>query len=153
MHSLFHSLAVPPGLSMCECGAAGSASSRTACPVCPTILCLWVQRCCCECCPLWLLISAPPTSLDECFFFISLVVGLPCSSIFCQFWLCFVVKLLLSFFWLCEEAQCVYLRLHLGRNPSCLLFLFTHLFLVAVFTSPSRNDPELLFNSFFFLVN
>ena len=28
-------------------------------------------------------ISAPPTSLDECFFFSSLVVRLPCSSIFC----------------------------------------------------------------------
>ena len=27
-----------------------------------------------------------------------------------------VFKLLLSFFWLCEEAQCVYLRLHLGRK-------------------------------------
>ena len=32
-------------------------------------------------------VSAPPTSLDECFFFNSLVVGLPYSSIFCQFWL------------------------------------------------------------------
>ena len=31
-------------------------------------------------------VSAPPTSLDECFFFNSLVVGLPYSSIFCQFW-------------------------------------------------------------------
>ena len=62
-------------------------------------------------------ISAPPTSLDECFFFISLVVGLPYGSIFCQFWLFFVFKLLLSFFWLCEEAQCVYLRLHLGWKP------------------------------------
>ena len=30
-------------------------------------------------------VSAPPTSLDECFFFISLVVGFPYSSIFCQF--------------------------------------------------------------------
>ena len=30
-------------------------------------------------------VSAPPTSLDDCFFFISLVVGLPYSSIFCQF--------------------------------------------------------------------
>ena len=59
-------------------------------------------------------VSTPPTSLDECFFFISLVVGLPYSSIFCQFWLFFVFKLLLSFFWLCEEAQCVYLCLHLG---------------------------------------
>ena len=37
-------------------------------------------------------VSAPPTGLDECFFFISLVVGLPCSLIFCQFWLFFVFK-------------------------------------------------------------
>ena len=41
---------------------------------------------------------------------------LPYSSIFCPFWLFFVFKLLLSFFWLCEEAQCVYLRLHLGQK-------------------------------------
>ena len=58
-------------------------------------------------------ISAPPTGLDECFFFISLVVGLPYSLVFSQFWLYFVFKLL-SFFWLCKEAQCVYLCLHLG---------------------------------------
>ena len=61
-------------------------------------------------------LSAPPSGLDECVFFISLVVGLPCSSIFCQFWLFFVFKLL-SFFWLCEEAKFVYLCLHLGRKP------------------------------------
>ena len=35
------------------------------------------------------------------FIFYLLGVGLPCSLIFCQFWLC-------------EEAQCVYLRPHLG---------------------------------------
>ena len=63
----------------------------------------------------WLPVSAPPIGLGECFFFISLVVGLPYSWIFCQFWLFFVFKLLLSFFWLCEEAQCVYLHLHLGH--------------------------------------
>ena len=40
----------------------------------------------------WLPISAPPTSLDECFFFNALVVGLPYSSSFCQFWLFFVLK-------------------------------------------------------------
>ena len=34
-------------------------------------------------------VSTPSTGLGECFFFISLVVGLPCSSIFCQFWLFF----------------------------------------------------------------
>ena len=71
-------------------------------------------------------ISAPPTSLDECFFFISLVIGLPYSLIFWQFWLFFVFKLLLSF-WLCKEAQCVYLHLHLGRKPSICSFLsWTH---------------------------
>ena len=61
-----------------------------------------------------LLVSAPPTSLDECFFFNSLVVRLPYSSIFCQFCLFLFLNLLLSFFWLCEEAQCIYLYLHLG---------------------------------------
>ena len=35
------------------------------------------------------------------FIFYLLGVGLPCPSIFCQFWLC-------------EEVQCVYLRRHLG---------------------------------------
>ena len=44
-------------------------------------------------------VSAPPTGLDV-FLFCLLGVGLPCHSIFCQFWLC-------------EEAQCVYLRRHL----------------------------------------
>ena len=40
----------------------------------------------------WLLISTPPTSMDKCFFFNSLVVGLPYCSIFCLFWLVFVFK-------------------------------------------------------------
>ena len=66
-------------------------------------------------------VSAPLTGLDECFFFISLIVGRPYSSIFCQFWLFFVFKLLLSSFWLCDEVQCVYLCLHLGQKPHCLL--------------------------------
>ena len=63
--------------------------------------------------PPQLLISAPPTILGECFFFNSLVLGLPYSSIFCQFWLFLFLKLL-SFFWLWEESQCVCLCLHLG---------------------------------------
>ena len=41
-------------------------------------------------------LAAMPTGLDECFFFNSLVVGLPYGSIFCQFWLFFVFKLLSS---------------------------------------------------------
>ena len=38
--------------------------------------------------------------------FYFLGVGPPCCSILCQFWLC-------------EEAQCVYLRRHLGSPPIC----------------------------------
>ena len=37
-------------------------------------------------------ISTPPTGLDECFFFNSLVVVFPYSSIFWQFWWFFVFK-------------------------------------------------------------
>ena len=90
---------------------------HTACPV-PNPPPRWVCQPlpCHESSLPWLPVSAAPTGLDECFFFISLVVGLPYSSIFCQFWLFFVFNLLLSFFWLCEEAECVYLHLHLGQK-------------------------------------
>ena len=86
------------------------------------LLPLWFWPHCHESCPPQLPVCAPPTSLDERFFFISLVVGLLCSSIFCQFWLFFVFKLLLSFFWLCEEVQRVYLHLHLGWKLYVLIF-------------------------------
>ena len=56
-------------------------------PLCPV---LQPQPCQESCLP-QLPISAPPTGLDECFFS-SLVVGLPYSLIFCQFWLFFVFK-------------------------------------------------------------
>ena len=86
----------PPCCTICH--LTGSISCHLAtCPFCPAA----------HLCPL--------TCLDECFFFISLVVRLPYSSIFCQFWLFFVFKLLLSFLWLCE-AHCVYLGLHLGQK-------------------------------------
>ena len=42
------------------------------------------------------------------FIFYLLGVGLPCRLIFCQFWLC-------------QEAQCVYLHRHLG-SPILLIF-------------------------------
>ena len=60
-------------------------------------------------------ISVPPTCLNDCFFFNSLVVRLSYTSVFWQFcfFVCLFLNLLLSFFWLCEEA--VYLLcLHLG---------------------------------------
>ena len=40
-------------------------------------------------------------------------VGPPCPLIFCQFWLC-------------EEAQCVYLRRHLGSPLSILITIVLH---------------------------
>ena len=73
---------------------------------------------------------SPPLLLvwNECFFFISLVVGVPYSLIFWQFWL--FLNLLLSFFWLCEEAQCVYLCLHL---PIIMVYLHSPLFFQILF--------------------
>ena len=50
---------------------------------------------CCKSSPPRLSISAPPTGLDECFFFNSLAFRLPYSSIFWQFWLFFVFKFVL----------------------------------------------------------
>ena len=124
MRGLLSSPAVPPGLSTRECGTVGSASCRTACPIAPQsttslgLPAFALPRVLSARLP----ISAPPTGLDECFFFTSLVVGLPYSLIFCQFWLFLVFKLLLSFFWLCKEAQCVYLCLHLGRKSQTYTF-------------------------------
>ena len=64
--------------------------------------------------PVRLPISAPPTSLDECFFFNSLVVGLPYSLIFLAVLVVFCFQICWCPSWLYKEAQCVYLRLHFG---------------------------------------
>ena len=92
--------AVSPGPSVCECGAAGSASGQTACPVRPTLLQSQSRHG--HTSPLRPGAHLHPSYRSGCMFlFYLLGVGLPCHSIFCQFWLC-------------EEAQCVYLRCHLG---------------------------------------
>ena len=64
--------AVSPGLSVRECGASGSARGQTACPVPPT---LRQSRSCHgdQVLSTPVPVSAPPTGLDECLFFISLV--------------------------------------------------------------------------------
>ena len=80
-----------PSLSARKCGTTQSAvchltesaSHHLACPIPPALPRVLSAQ---------LPISAPPTSLDECFFFNSLVVGLPYILIFCQFWLFFVFK-------------------------------------------------------------
>ena len=101
----------PPFLPIYLCanvGLQGLLAGRTACPVQQSALslCLARQR---DSSQPRLPVSTPPTSLGECFF-ISLVVRLLYNSIFSG---CFFV---FKFFWLCEEAQCVYLCLHLGRK-------------------------------------
>ena len=85
---LRHSESGPLGLSVHECGTAGSANGQTACPVCPTLR--QSQSRYGHVSPL------RPSYQSGCMFlFYLLGVGLTCHSIFCQFWLC-------------EEAQCVY---------------------------------------------
>ena len=60
------------------------------------------------------------------FIFYFLGVGPPCRSILYQFWLC-------------EEAQCVYLRCHLGS----ILLILTHHFTVFFKTKPfSCSHPK-----------
>ena len=76
----------------------------------------------------WLLVCAPPAGLDECFFFNSLVVGLPYRSIFWQFWLFFVFKFVDVLLLVCARRQRVssYASI-LARCPqwsdSCLVSL------------------------------
>ena len=110
---------VPAPLSARKCGTVRSASR------CLTPLALQLLPCCASS-PPWLPVSTPPTSLNECFFFNSLVVWHPYRSVFWQFWLFLFLNLLLSF-WLCEEAQRIYLRLHLGRKV-CWVLLVLQMF-------------------------
>ena len=72
--------------------------------------------------PPWLPVSAPPTGLDECFFFISFVVGVSYSSIFCQVWLFFVFKLLLSFFGCGRRHSVSTYASILARSPLSMAF-------------------------------
>ena len=93
------------------------------CPPCSTICHLTgsASHCLARLLSAWLAVSTPPTHLDECFFFISLVCWTSIQFDFLSVLGFFVFKLLLSFFWLWEEAQCVYLSLHLGQK-----FHYTH---------------------------
>ena len=98
-----------------ECVAAGSASAWTACPVrdclprsshTPASLSPATAR---RVLSTLVPVSAPPTGLDECLFFISLVSDPLAVRFSCQFWLC-------------EEAQCVCLCRHLG-SPCSNIFI------------------------------
>ena len=101
--------AVCPGLSLRECGAAESSSGQTACPVCPTLRQSRSRHGHAN--PLPLGAHLRPSYGSGCMFlFYLLGVGLPCRSIICQFWLC-------------KEAQCVYLRRHLGSPPMLCIII------------------------------
>ena len=91
LHGLSRSLVVPPGLSTCKCGTTCSASCCLTCSGLPAAALPWVLSA-------QLPVSAPPTGLDECFFFNSLVVRVPYSLIFWQFWLFFVFKFVVLLF-------------------------------------------------------
>ena len=70
---LRHSESGPLGLSVCECGAAGSVVARLPAPFVPHSASLGpatAMRVLSTPVP----VSAPPTGLDECLFFISLVL-------------------------------------------------------------------------------
>ena len=106
---LRHSESGPLGLSVHECGVVGSASGQTACPFCPTLC--QSGSCHGHTSPLRHGARLCPSYRSGCMFlFYLLSVGLPCHSIFCQFWLC-------------EEAQCVYLHRHLGSPISLFLIV------------------------------
>ena len=83
---------------------------------------LWVQPRCRKASLLPLPVSAPLLVWMNVSSLSPWLLDFPAVRFFCQFWLFFVFKLL-SFFWLCEEAQCVYLLLHLGRKPN-FIFIF-----------------------------
>ena len=93
---------VPPGLSACKCGTTWSASHRLARLSPPG-----------ESSPPWLPVSAPPTGLDECFLYNSLVVRLPYSSILWQIWLFFVLKFILVLLLVVRGS-----KVYLPRTPS-----------------------------------
>ena len=84
---LRHSESGPLGLSVCKCRAAGSATGQTACPICPTLRQSQSRHG--HVSPLHPGARHRPSCWSGCvFLFYLLGVGLPCHSIFCQFWLC-----------------------------------------------------------------
>ena len=110
-HGLSCSPVVPFSLSAHKCGTIQSTSCHhfhlvLQPPPCPMSS------------PSWVPLSVPPTGLNECYFFKSLVVGLPYILIFWQFWLFLFLNLLLSFFLSWKEGKYIYLCFHLGQESS-----------------------------------
>ena len=94
---LSRSPVVPPGLPARECGTTQSAShhlatsSLSSCPSPPLLL-------------VWMIVFSLTPWLSN-FHTVQFSVSSGCFLF---------LNLLLPFFWLCKEAQCIYLHLHLG---------------------------------------
>ena len=143
LHGLSCFPVVPPSLSAHKCGTALSASCcltwsiscRLACPGPPAAALARVLS-------TWLPVSTPPTGLDEYFFFDSLIVRLPYSSIFCQFWLFFVFKFVVVLLLVVQGGTVC-----LSMPPSCpeVLIIFEFWFFHVNFKmNLPRSSPNLV---------
>ena len=95
-------------------------------------------------------ISAPPTILNECFFFNSLVVGLLYSANFWQFWLFFVFKFVVG----CVRKQIVstYASILAGSEVIYILTLVSITKLLPVVIIPSLL-PQMKYESHFLILH
>ena len=114
LHGLCCSPVVPPGLSTRKCGANWFSSCYlAACPLCTG----------CPSPPLLLVLMNVPSLIPWLWDFHT--VRFSGHSGYFLF-----LNLLLSFFWLCEEAKCIYLCLHLGWKSKKNFFLRFYLFIL-----------------------
>ena len=119
---------------LCKCGAAGSASARTACAICPTLR--QSQSSHSHRSPLHPSARLRPSYQSGwMIIFCFLGVSPPFCSILCQFWLC-------------EEAQCVYLRRHLGSDP-----LIVKLFMKCNIYTQNPHSSGWIFTKWNYLCN
>ena len=95
-----HTNVGPPATALPAQSSSSHLSTRPLCPGCPSPALL----------PIWMYVSSLSPWLSD-FDIVQF------SGISGYFWL---LNLLLSSFWLCEEAMCIYPHLHLGRKSSLL---------------------------------
>ena len=141
---LCHSESGPLSLSVRECGAAASASGQTACPVHPTLHQSWSRQ------------GNSSPLRPGCQSLPILPVWMNVYFLFPWCWTSF--RSIFRQFWLCEEAQCVYLHHHLG-SPGLIFKLKQHkiqnlhnsgrmagfcLRACPPLEDPNKNNPETL---------
>ena len=100
----------------------------------------------------WLPASTHPTSLDECFLFNSLLVGLPYSLIFCQFWLFLFLNCCCPSFGCARRHSMSTYTFILARSPfffflTFFKFMFKYSFLPFILTHLHHPSPPHLLPS------